>query len=191
MAKQAKTLSKQELRRLLDFVATRRHAARNRMLVLATFYAGLRAIEVASLRYCDVLDSSGKVKTEIWLNAWQTKGSEGRTVYVNTQLQKELAAYVRTVPCIDASDKLFYTQKRGGGGFSANTLVQFFHVLYRKAGIDGASSHSGRRSFCTNLAAQGVGIRVLMAASGHKSLSAVQRYLDVNTDMLRKAIELA
>src|ERR1035437_7480173 len=122
MAKQAKTLSKQELRRLLDFVATRRHAARNRMLVLATFYAGLRAIEVASLRYCDVLDSSGKVKTEIWLNAWQTKGSEGRTVYVNTQLQKELAAYVRAVPCEGGSDKLFYTQKRGGGGFSANTL---------------------------------------------------------------------
>jgi integrase/recombinase XerD len=191
MPKQAKTLNKSELRKVLDFVATRRHAERNRMLVLMTFYAGLRAIEVASLRYGDVLDGAGKIKTEIWLSAWQTKGSEGRTVYVNTLLQKELAAYVRAMPASDPSNSLFYTQKRGGDGFTANTLAQFFHVLYRNVGIDGASSHSGRRSFCTNLAAQGVGIRVLMACSGHKSLGAVQRYLDVNTSLVQRAIELA
>jgi integrase/recombinase XerD len=191
MLKQAKTLSKAEVRRVLDYVATRRHAARNRMLVLATFYAGLRAIEVASLRYCDVLDSIGKVKTEIWLKAWQTKGYEGRMVYVNTQLQKELAAYIRAVPSVDVNARLFYTQKRGAGGFSANTLVQFYHTLYGKVGLAGASSHSGRRSFCTNLAANGVGVRVLMACSGHKSLAAVQRYLDVNCDMVHAAVELA
>jgi len=191
MPKQAKTLSKAEVRKVLDFVSTRRHAARNRALVLMTFYAGLRAIEVASLRYGDVLDGAGKIKAELWLSAWQTKGSEGRTVYVNTSLQKELAAYVRAVPSRDPDSRLFYTQKRSGDGFTANTLAQFFHALYRKVGIDGASSHSGRRSFCTNLAAQGVGIRVLMACSGHKSLGAVQRYLDVNTSLVQRAIELA
>ena len=40
---QAKTLTQPELRRVLDFVATRKHAARNRAMLLITHLARLRA----------------------------------------------------------------------------------------------------------------------------------------------------
>ena len=90
---------------------------------------------------------------------------------------------------INLSDKLFYTQKNEG--FTANTLTQFFHYLYRAVGIEGASSHSGRRTFITNLASKGVGVRVLMELSGHKNISTTQAYIDVNDDMMRKAVELS
>ncbi|WP_321899666.1 tyrosine-type recombinase/integrase, partial [Paraburkholderia heleia] len=83
---------------------------------------------------------------------------------------------------------LFYTQKRAG--FTANTLCQYFHWLYKEAGIQGASSHSGRRSFITNLASKGVGVRVLMSLAGHRDISTTQRYIDVNDDMQRKAVDL-
>ncbi len=42
MSKQAKTLTAEELRRVLDHVATRKHSARNRALVSFSFYAGCR-----------------------------------------------------------------------------------------------------------------------------------------------------
>jgi site-specific recombinase XerD len=79
----------------------------------------------------------------------------------------------------------------GLDGFSANTLCQHFHWLYQRAGIEGASSHSGRRTFIANLAAKGVGVRVLASLAGHRSIATTQAYIDVNDDQKRKAVELA
>ena len=191
MSKQAKTLNSTELRRVLDYVATRKHAVRNRALVVTTFLSGMRVGEVASLRFKDVIDASGNVRNEIRLTAEQTKGNEARVVFVSEKLKKELEQYLKAINETDFSKKLFYSQKRTSDGFTANTLTQFFHFLYRRAGIDGASSHSGRRTFITNLASKGVGVRVLMSLSGHKNISTTQAYIDVNDNMKRSAVELA
>ena len=59
------------------------------------------------------------------------------------------------------------------------------------ATFTGATSHSGRRSFITKLASKGISARVLQELAGHKHLGTTQRYIDVNDDMLRKAVELA
>ena len=190
MAKQAKTLNQQELRRVLDYTATRKHSTRNRALLMTTFLSGMRVGEVASLRYSDVVNADGTIKNEIRLSAEQTKGNEARVVFVNERLRKELEQYVRSLRFNDVNRKLFYSQKSSSNGFSANTLTQFFHYLYRRAGIDGASSHSGRRTFITNLATKGVSVRVLMSLAGHKNISTTQAYIDVNDDMKRKAVEL-
>ncbi len=187
---QAKTLTAQELRRVLDYVATRKHAARNRAMLLATHLSGMRVGEVAALRISDVLDADGGIRNEIRLEAEQTKGSSGRVVFVSEKLRKELAKYLALYCPENHEGKLFYTQKRMRDGFSANTLCQFFHHLYNAVGIAGASSHSGRRSFITNLASKGVGVRVLMALAGHKSISTTQIYIDCNDNQKRAAIEL-
>jgi integrase/recombinase XerD len=192
MSKQAKTLTQQELRRVLDYVATRKHSVRNRALLMTTHLSGMRVGEVASLRNSDVLDAEGNIRNEIRLRAEQTKGNEARVVFVNDKLRKELEQYIGTASKgkMNTLDKFFYSQKRSSDGFTANTLTQFFHYLYKRAGIDGASSHSGRRTFITNLAAKGVGVRVLMSLAGHKNISTTQAYIDVNDDMKRKAVEL-
>ena len=191
MSKQAKTLNSTELRRVLDYVATRKHAIRNRALVTTTFLSGMRVGEVASLRFKDVIDADGNVRNEIRLTAEQTKGNEARVVFVSEKLKKELEQYLKAIKETDFNKKLFYSQKRTSDGFSANTLTQFFHFLYKRVGIDGASSHSGRRTFITNLASKGVGVRVLMSLSGHKNISTTQAYIDVNDNMKRQAVELA
>jgi len=193
MAKQAKTLTQQELRRVLDYTATRKHSVRNRALLMTTHLSGMRVGEVASLRNSDVLDAEVNIRNEIRLSAEQTKGNEARVVFVSDKLRKELELYTRTMnkATINPVLKFFYSQKRNSDGFTANTLTQFFHYLYKRAGIDGASSHSGRRTFITNLATKGVGVRVLMSLAGHKNISTTQAYIDVNDDMKRKAVELA
>ena len=188
MSKQAKTLTATEIRRVLDYIATRKHAKRNRAMLLTTYYGGLRAGETASLTYANILDSDNTIKHEIRLDAIQTKGNVGRVVFVNEKLRRELANYVEAHPFNNITDKLFYSQKNGG--FSANTLAQYFHFLYKRVGIEGASSHSGRRTFITNLASKGVSVRVLMELSGHKNISTTQAYIDVNDNMKRKAVEL-
>jgi integrase/recombinase XerD len=188
---QAKTLTQQELRRVLDYVATRKHSARNRAMLLVTHLAGLRVGEVAALLICDVLDDNGKIRNEIRLDPDQTKGSYARVVFLNEKLQKELAKYLTHYKPANHNQKLFYTQKRVKTGFNANTLTQHFHHLYKKVGIEGASSHSGRRSFITNLASQGISVRVLMALAGHKNISTTQAYIDVNDNQMRAAVELA
>ena len=192
MSKQAKTLTQQELRRVLDYVATRKHSVRNRALLMTTHLSGMRVGEVASLRNSDVLDAEGNIRNEIRLSAEQTKGNEARVVFVSDKLRKELELYTRLMGNANVNPvlKFFYSQKRTSDGFTANTLTQFFHYLYKRAGIDGASSHSGRRTFITNLATKGVGVRVLMSLAGHKNISTTQAYIDVNDDMKRKAVEL-
>ena len=187
---QAKTLTPQELRRVTDYVATRKHAARNRVMLLMTHLAGMRVGEVAALRIDDVVDADGDVRQEIRLDADQTKGSYARVVFVGEKLRKELKIYLALFKPVDRSRKLFYTQKRMQSGFDSNTLAQHFHHLYRAVGIEGASSHSGRRSFITNLASKGVGVRVLMSLAGHRNISTTQAYIDVNDNQKRAAVEL-
>jgi integrase/recombinase XerD len=188
MPKQAKTLTAQNLKQVLDYVVAHKHALRNRTMLLVTHYAGMRVGEVAYLRYANVLDDLGKIRDEIQLEPAQTKGRHARTVFVNAKLKRELEAYVRNHKPTNPNSPLFYTQKREG--FTPNTLAQHFHYLYKRAGIAGGSSHSGRRTFITNLAAKGVGVRVIMGLSGHRTLGSVQCYIDCNDDMKRRAVEM-
>lgn len=190
MSKQAKTLTAEELRRVLDYTATRKHSIRNRTLVLMSFYSGCRVSELSSLTYADVVDSEGKVRDEIRLKAENTKTKEARIVFVNAKLKKELQQYANAYKPANTQLKFFYSQKRNSNGYNANTLTQFFHYLYKRAGVFGASSHSGRRTFITNLANKGVGVRLLASLAGHRNISTTQAYIDVNDDMKRHAVEL-
>ena len=186
---QAKTLTSKELRRVLDYTATRPHAARNRAMLLLTHWSGMRVGEVAALNIGDVLSTDGSVKAEIRLDAMRTKGKHARVVFVSEKLRKEIAGYLKQLNANQPDIPLFATQKRER--FSANTLCQTMNTLYRRANMAGATSHSGRRSFITTLASKGVGVRVLAALAGHRSISTTQAYIDVNDTMKRAAVELA
>ena len=190
MAKRAKTLTQSDLKRLLGYITTTRHAARNRALVQITYYAGLRVGEVAALRIGDITDSSGEVRSEFTLPAHYTKRGHSRVVFINRKLRRELGDYLASLEQTDPTYALFQTQKEPKRGFTPNTLAQLFHQLYKAAGIHGASSHSGRRSFITNLAQRGVSVRVLATLAGHRHIGTTQAYIDVNDDMMRQAIEL-
>ena len=196
---QARVLTEKELRKVLNFCNTQPHSARNKTMLLCTHMAGMRVGEVAALRICDVLALDGTVKDEIALSASQTKGSKARTVLVPKKLQDELTAYLQqrfglsnllAVTQTDTLRALFPTQKNPKRGFTANTLCQLFHKLYKDAHMSGATSHSGRRTFITKLADKGVGVRVLMALAGHKSIATTQRYIELNPTVMKAAVEL-
>ncbi len=60
--------------------------------------------------------------------------------------------------------------------------------LYREAGFDNASSHSGRRSFATNCIQSGVDIVSLKTLMNHASIQQTGEYVVTNEDMLKKAV---
>ena len=194
--KQARTLTDKELKRLLAVIATRRYAERDRAMVLLTHLAGMRIGEVAALTVGDVLDRNGEIVPEINLAAHQTKGAHARTVVISTRMRQELGDY--TAWCqssyrgkqsqqLDRTLPLFPTQKRSG--FTANTACYHLFMLYRDAGFDGASSHSGRRSFLTNLSQKAVPLKVMMELAGHRQAQTTMRYVSVTPDMKRAAVE--
>ncbi|MGK5007061.1 tyrosine-type recombinase/integrase [Janthinobacterium sp. LB2P70] len=93
----SKTLTKKELKRILAFISVKRHAARNRAMLLMTHLAGMRVGEVAALRVSDVRLEDEVVKSEIRLLPEQTKGHRARTVFLNERLQNKVDPSVKTL----------------------------------------------------------------------------------------------
>ena len=188
--KQAKLLTDAEFKRLTAVINSLRYQTRNHTTVALSFYAGLRACEIAALRVGDVFDEASNVKDTIYLNAGQTKGSDSTTVLVNTKLKRQLEKFAKQYPVHMSSRTAPLLFSAKGGGFSAQTIVNLFKRIYKIAGIEGASSHSGRRQFVTKLADQGINARLVQVLARHKHLSTTQRYIDVNENALRNAVEL-
>jgi integrase/recombinase XerD len=185
---QAKTLTSTELEQVLSYIATQSFPQRNRLMLLTGLWSGMRVGEISSLTISDVMNLDRSVKAEVRLTAEQTKGRQPRTVFLPQKLREELAAYMALRTDAKPEHPLFVTA--GRKRFSANVMAQHFHYLFKRAGIAGASSHSMRRSFITNLAAKGIGVRVLASLAGHRSIAVTQRYIDVNDEMKRNAVEL-
>jgi integrase/recombinase XerD len=187
---QAKTLSSTDLDQVLAHIKTKNHAARNRAALLLTHLAGLRVGEVACIRWRDVTNMDGTVKDEIRLLPDMTKGRHARTVFVSAKLKAELQTYADQTKCVDREYHFFSSQKSIKKGFSANSLTQTFGQIYRDAGLEGATSHSGRRSFLTNLSNQNVPIHLLKTIAGHRSIQTTAAYLYSSPTQLRAAVEL-
>ena len=185
---QAKTLTPAEIQQVLDHIAQRSYAMRNRVMFVTGLFSGMRVGEIASLSVGDIRNTDGKVKAEIRLSAAQTKGRQPRTVFLPQKLRDELQTYLDLRGLVPTTNPLFITG--GRKRFSANLMAQHFHYLFKHAGIAGASSHSLRRSFITLLASRGIGVRVLAELAGHRSIAVTQKYIDVNDDMKRNAVEL-
>ena len=198
---QARILTDKEYRKVLLHIAKKKHSSRNKCMLYMSHLAGLRAIEIASLTIKDVLAEDGTIKDEFFLRARQTKGDRGRTVLVPQKLQDELLDYLSTrfkLKCsdlhvlhyTDTNKALFYSQKNSQRGFSANTLAQWFGTIYRECGIDGASSHSGRRHFATFLNESSVSPKIIQNLLGHRQLQTTMLYCEVSPTSMRNAVEL-
>jgi integrase/recombinase XerD len=188
--RQAQVLSDKDKQRILSHVAKNSFPARNRAMLMLNWLAGMRVGEIAALRFEDVVDATGEVRSQIQLSAEQTKGDEARTVLISSQLKQELVNYTITYKTTPKSQLPFIASKTGKP-FSPNGLCLRFIQLYKAAAANKATSHSGRRTFITNLANKGVNVRVLAALAAHKHISTTQRYIDLNEEVLKAAIELA
>ena len=67
--RQAQTLNEAQLRRVIQYCRSRRHPIRDETIILTSFYAGLRAKEIAALTVGNVFDEDGDVRTQFIFSA--------------------------------------------------------------------------------------------------------------------------
>lgn len=185
--KQAKVLNEAEIRHLLKVCELSRYAERNRLIVMFSFLCGMRACEIANLRVSNVVSEQDEVLDLIVLNAEQTKGSQRNTVVVSKQMKKEIAKFLAKYPHLlkHRDGFLLRTQK---GSFNSQTIQNLFKHLYRVANIPQATSHSGRRTYISQLANNGIAVPIIQKLARHSSLSATQRYIEVDEGKLFNAV---
>lgn len=188
--KQAKILTAEHIDDLLFFADTTRHPLRNRLIVLLSVKAGLRAAEIANLTWEMVLTPSGDINAVLELRDHAAKKRHGRIIPLHNELQDALRAVLsrrhRTAPYVVLSER--------GGKMTALSVVVWFNRVYRELGLDGCSSHSGRRTFITRAARMvhkaGGSLRDVQLLAGHSSIQTTQRYIDGDSDAQRRLVSL-
>lgn len=196
LGKQAKTLTKSQVDAVTAFLLTRRHGLRDQTVFLLSVKAGLRAKEIANLKWAMVVGPDGEVGTTIHLPNIATKGNSGRIIPLNKQLRAnliQLLGQAKTDKFFKIEDSFVVTTERSDRT-SAQAIVNMFKRWYHDIGLLGCSSHSGRRTFITNAARKigtvGGSLRDVQMLAGHSSLSITQGYIDDAIDAREKVVNL-
>jgi len=197
LAKQAKTLSDKQIKLVLLHLETTRNSTRNRVIFLLSVKSGFRAKEIASLQWKMLVNSDGQMMDSIHLTNTASKGkSSGRVIAIHKDLKKaldELYEQISGKKSFDVHSAFAITTERSNHT-SPQAIVNTFQRWYSELGFIGASSHSGRRTFITNVAkkisAVGGSMRDVQSLAGHSNLQTTQRYIEVDTMSQRKVIDL-
>jgi integrase len=187
--RQAKILSDEQVKSLLVFAGISRNPLRNRVLVLLSVKAGLRAGEIAKLRWSMVLDASGGIATIIELGDRAAKRGSGRLIPLHADLRRALNAWRAVSVTVGA-----VVRSERGGSMTPVSIVNWVALAYRALRLDGCSSHSGRRTFITRAARfvhrAGGSLRDVQILAGHRSIVTTQRYIEGDSDAQRKLVAL-
>jgi integrase/recombinase XerD len=189
LAKQAKVLSKRQIAIVTALIQQTRYPARNQAIFLLSVKAGLRAKEIASLTWDMVTDAEGNLGHALHLRNEASKGASGRVIPLNKELRTALQALRKhgsLSPYVITTERSERT--------SASAIVNLFANWYRAAGLQGCSSHSGRRTFITNAARTistvGGSLRDVQMLAGHSALSTTQRYIEADAEAQKRVVEL-
>jgi integrase len=187
--RQAKILHEQQINDLLVFASTTRNPLRNKLIVLLSVKAGLRAGEIAGLTWDMVLDPTGEVGQTIELHDAVAKKNSGRRIPMNPMLQSTLTAWSLLTGGLGR-----VIRSERGDAMTPASVVNWFALAYRAVGLAGCSSHSGRRTFITRAARlvhkAGGSLRDVQLLAGHRSIQTTQRYIDGDTDVQRKLVAM-
>lgn len=191
LKRQAKILNVAQVHALLHHVSRSQQPIRNRVIVLLSVRAGLRAKEIAGLTWSMVCDCEAHIDDVIRLTDSAAKGKSGGVLPLSRELKAALTVLAEAMN-VQLADRVIRTKR--SPATSAQVIVNLFQEWYRSLGFDGCSSHSGRRTFITN-AARNIGkfggsLRDVQALARHSSLTMTQRYIEVDSEAMWKVINL-
>jgi integrase len=188
--KRAKILSAHHVEDLLVFARQTRHPIRNQVLVLLSVKAGLRAGEIANLTWPMLAEPTGEIGWSLELQDRIAKKRSGRVIPIHPDLHSALVKLARLTPNLNGP----VIRSDRGGPMIPVGIVCWFAKAYRAVGLDGCSSHSGRRTFITRAARlvhkAGGSMHDVQLLAGHRSIQTTQRYIEGDTDVQRKLVSL-
>lgn len=191
LGRQAKTLTPTQVRAVLHYLGATRWPERNIAIFLLSLRAGLRSKEIASITWGMVTDAEGHLMDCIHLTDSATKGSSGGIIPMAAELQAALKTLQIASPPDSSSDRIIQTSR--SKITSAQVIINMFRHWYSELGFVGCSSHSGRRTFITraakNIGRFGGSLRDVQALARHRSLAMTQRYIEIDTEAMRKVVD--
>lgn len=196
IGKQAKILNPKQVEVILHHIGNGRNGLRNKVIFLLSIRAGLRAKEIAKLKWSMVVGADSEIGDSIHLTNEASKGNSGRIIPINKALKTSLSELYnrdRINECFEQNTAFVVTTERSKHA-SAQAIVNQFQRWYRDLGLVGCSSHSGRRTFITNAARTistvGGSIRDVQMLAGHSSLQTTQRYIEGDSDAQKLVVNL-
>ena len=195
IGKQSKTLNKTQIQMVRTFLKNQRNGLRDETIFLLSVKSGLRSKEISLLSWNMVCKSDGTIDDYINLPNSSTKGNSGRIIPLHKDIKTNL--------------KLMLLEHRGLFGFDINNfivrterspfttsqcIVNMFFKWYKRMGLIGCSSHSGRRTFITETSKKislcGGSLRDIQMMVGHSNLQTTQRYIESDSESQRKVVDL-
>lgn len=187
----AAVLTSAQIKQVLRLAKVRpRHGARAEAVLALSLGLGLRAKELAALKWSDVYDPAGHVREVMHLKAAYTKGGKTRDVFLSSPaLRKVLQRYGERdwLGSARASHAALLSSQKGGA-MTAYSMARFIKSLYSEAGIQGATSHSGRRTLITGLAERGIDLKSIAQIAGHASIQTTAMYVEANPTRLARIL---
>lgn len=195
LSKQAKVLNPKQVSALLNHVDGKRWSKRDRVIVMLSCFVGLRAKEIAGLTWASVTDGEGQIVDVVEVTNKVAKGrSGGRMVPLKKDVVEALGALRDELKDVMPGDPIVMSERGWKKPMVAGTIVNKFVGWFAELGMDGCSSHSGRRTFITGtakkIASVGGSLRDIQQMAGHSSLAMTQRYIEGDSEAKKKVVEL-
>jgi len=172
-------LSRDEVAQLLEATGNLKHKA----ALSVAYGAGLRASEVVQLKVSDIDSDRMIIRVE------QGKGAKDRQAMLSPSLLEILRAWYRHA---NANRQMLpggwlFPSINPVNHISSRQLNRIVHETHARTAIDKPINlHSLRHAFATHLLEDGVDIRVIQVALGHKKLETTATYTHVATRTLRE-----
>lgn len=181
---QAKVLSPSEIKLLFSegFLCDR-----DRCLFAICLYTGCRISEALALQWENV-DLKNRIIT---LRRETTKGKKhARSIPLSPQLREYLENYQASIGLL--SHGFLFPAHHNGGDDKPYLSRTTAHIVLKEAcertGLTGVSTHSMRRTALTMMHNRGIPLSVIRRISGHSSLAALQKYLEVTDEQIENAV---
>jgi len=187
---QARSINNEEFQRVIDSILSHsQFPLRDAAIFAVSYFAGLRAMEICGLNLNDILDSQGHLKPQVTLRKIATKGSKGGNAYFShPTLREYLTRYLVEVRNQKVTDCEAVFVSRVAKRFSSSSMSQLFTRLYKQAGLEGCTSHTGRRSLGRNLNRNGVSLYNIQKVLRHADINQTVRYIDEDTELLANLV---
>ena len=159
---------------------------RDRALFGVCLYTAARINESCTLLFGDVIGVNG-VREKIVIRRPNTKGKrDTREVDVHPQLKCFLEEY--QAERSDNKNPYLFPGQSGLGHLKKGSADLILRKTCQRLKIEGVSTHSFRRTALTAMSDAGIPLRHIQAISGHRTLSALERYLGVTEKQKQSAI---
>ena len=194
LGKQAKLLTPWQESLVLHHLLMTRHPKRDRAMYLLGIKNRIGAQQITPVTGSMVTDADGTIDTEIALENTASKGTYGgRAVSVHQTVREALIALL-SVRGFKAKPRARVVYSERGSGMSAAGVANRFVRRYATPGMQGCSSHSGRRPFVTNAARNfvqaGHNLRNIQKIARHRDLSTTQRTIEGGSDAKRRVVDM-